>query len=149
MEAAPMGGKVGKVVMERLYEGRRLKTLGDGEGERRIRWAAADGVDGGPRPSRGIPLDRCDRGYIRRRRFDAIRRRDDDRRSTMCRDDITMMTALVGGKPASELAAAASSNDVISVQDAEEQRSTKCSEVGGVTMTAAGSKGRGQRGRWG
>ena len=44
MEAAPMGGKVGKVVMERLYEGRRLKTLGDGEGERRIRWAASGGT---------------------------------------------------------------------------------------------------------
>ena len=29
---------------ERLYEGRRLKTLGDGEGERRIRWAASGGT---------------------------------------------------------------------------------------------------------
>ena len=46
MEAAPMGGDVGNVVMERLFEGRRLKTLNDGAGERRIRWAAAGGVDG-------------------------------------------------------------------------------------------------------
>jgi hypothetical protein len=51
MEAAPMGvgGDVVNVAMERLFEGRRLKTLDDGAGGHRIRWAAAaaGGVDGG------------------------------------------------------------------------------------------------------
>jgi hypothetical protein len=47
MEAAPMRGDVGNVAMERLFEGRCLKTLDDGAGERRIRWAAASGVNGG------------------------------------------------------------------------------------------------------
>ena len=42
-----MGGDVRNGAMERLFEGRRLKTLDDGAGERRIRWAAAGGVDGG------------------------------------------------------------------------------------------------------
>ncbi len=46
MEVKSMGGKVRKVVMEQLNKGRRLKTLGDGVGERWIRWAAAGSVDG-------------------------------------------------------------------------------------------------------
>ena len=54
-----MGRNVGNVVMERLFEGRRLKTLDDGAGERRIRWAAAGGVDGGV----------WDRSLWRRRRW--------------------------------------------------------------------------------
>ena len=47
MEGALMGGKVGKVVMEQLYKGCHCKTLSNGEGEHRIRWAAANGVEGG------------------------------------------------------------------------------------------------------
>ena len=42
-----MGGDVENVAMERLFEGRCLKTLDDGAGGRRIRWAAAGGVDCG------------------------------------------------------------------------------------------------------
>jgi hypothetical protein len=47
MEVAPMGGGVGNVAMEQLFEGRRLKTLDDRAGERRIGWATAGGVDSG------------------------------------------------------------------------------------------------------
>jgi len=36
--AAPRGGMVNGVVRERLHEGRRLWTMGEGGGERRIRW---------------------------------------------------------------------------------------------------------------
>jgi hypothetical protein len=42
--AAPMGGEVDEVVMERLREGHRLRVMGDGGGGRPIRprWAGAE-----------------------------------------------------------------------------------------------------------
>jgi hypothetical protein len=47
MEAAPMEGTSETSLWNGYFEGRRLKTLDDGAAERRIRWAAAGGVDGG------------------------------------------------------------------------------------------------------